>query len=32
LPAIPARARAQEVLQRRYAEDGPPEALRPLVR
>jgi uncharacterized protein (DUF4415 family) len=33
-PVVPARARAQEVLQRRYAEDGPPEpeALRPLVR
>lgn len=33
-PGEPLRALAQEMLQRRYAEDGPPEpeALRPLVR
>ena len=33
-PDVPLRARAQELLQRRYAEDGPPEPdmLRPLVR
>lgn len=33
-PDVPLRARAQELLQQRYAEDGPPEPdmLRPLVR